>query len=124
MEILRSMAILLLTILVILIGAKAIYKDRFAVLTGTVVTNPTGGTSSTAQGGTVNLDLPDGFTTDNCVVVSMGYDGDHYNYGATGWSLEVLINDSLKKVSVEAYLGNSLGSTYNLPVKIVLMRID
>ena len=118
------MAILLLTILVILIGAKAIYKDRFAVLTGTVATHPTGGTSSTAQGGTVNLDLPDGFTADNCVVVSMGYNGDHYSCGATDWNLKVYINNSLKKVNVEAYYGESLGSTYNLPVKIVLMKID
>ena len=117
------MAILLLTILVILIGAKAIYKDRFAVLTGTVVTKPSG-TSSTEQLGTTDLDLPDGFTTDNCVVVSMGYNGDHYSYGDTDWELNTFINDSLKKVTVEAYLGNSLGSTYNLPVKIVLMRID
>ena len=116
------MAILLLTILVILIGAKAIYKDRFAVLTGTVVTNPD--INSSKQFGTIDLALPDGFTTDNCVVVSMGYGGDHYSYGSIGWSLEVLINDSLKKVSVEACLGKSLGSTYNLPVKIVLMRID
>lgn len=116
------MAILLLTILVILIGAKAIYKDRFAVLTGTVVTNPD--INSSKQFGTIDLALPDGFTADNCVVVSMGHNGDHYSYGATGWSLKVLINDSLKEVSVEAYLGKSLGSTYNLPVKIVLMRID
>lgn len=123
MEILRSMAILLLTILVILIGAKTIYKDRFAVLTGTVVTNPSG-TSSTEQLGTTDLDLPDGFTTDNCVVVSMGYNGDHYSYGDTDWELNTFINDSLKKVTVEAYLGKSLGSAYNMPVKIVLMRID
>ena len=116
------MAILLLTILVILIGAKAIYKDRFAVLTGTVVTNPD--INSSKQFGTIDLALPDGFTTDNCVVVSMGYNGKHYSYGSNGWSLNVLINDSLKKVNVEAYLGESLGSTYNLPVKIVLMRID
>ena len=122
MEILRSMAILLLTILVILIGAKAIYKDRFAVLTGTVVTNPN--TSSSEQTGTIDLALPKGFKSDNCVIVSMGYNGNHYSYGSIGWSLDVLINDSLKKVSVEAYLGESLGSTYNLPVKIVLMRID
>ena len=113
------MAILLLTILVILIGAKAIYKDRFAVLTGTVVTNPN--TSSSEQIGTIDLALPEGFKSDNCVIVSMGYNGNHYSYGSIGWSLEVLINDSLK---VEAYLGKSLGSTYNLPVKIVLMRID
>ena len=116
------MAILLLTILVILIGAKAIYKDRFEVLTGTVVTNPN--TSSSEQIGTIYLALPDGFTTDNCVVVSMGYNGKHYSYGSIGWELETFINDSLKKVTVEAYLGESLGSTYNLPVKIVLMRID
>lgn len=116
------MAILLLIILVILIGAKAIYKDRFAVLTGTVVTNPD--MSSTEQVGTTDLDLPDGFTADNCVVVSMGYDGDRYSYGPAGWVLKTFINDSLKKVTVEAYLGKSLGSTYNLPVKIVLMRID
>ena len=122
MEILRSMAILLLTILVILIGAKAIYKDRFAVLTGTVVTNPN--TSSSGQIGTIDLALPEGFKSDNCVIVSMGYNGDNYSYGSTGWSFNVLIKDSLKKVNVEAYLGQSLGSTYNLPIKIVLMRID
>ena len=122
MEILRSMAILLLTILVILIGAKAIYKDRFAVLTGTVVTNPN--INSSKQLGTIGLALPDGFTTDNCVVVSMGYDGDHYTYGVIGWQLKTYINDSLKEVNVEACYGESLGSTYNLPVKIVLMRID
>ena len=116
------MAILLLTILVILIGAKSIYKDRFAVLTGTVVTNPD--VISSKQFGTIDLALPEGFKSDNCVVVSMGYNGDHYSYGSIGWVLKTFINDSLKKVNVEAYLEESLESTYNLPVKIVLMRID
>lgn len=52
------MVVLLLIIFVIVIGAKIIYKDDYAILTGTI------------QDGQANINYPDGFNKDNCIVVS------------------------------------------------------
>lgn len=52
------MAILLLIILVIAIGSKVIYKDNFAILTGTM------------SNGLVSINYPTGYNKDNCVVIS------------------------------------------------------
>lgn len=97
-------------------------KNEFAVLTGTVETNPAGAPES-EQIGTLNINLPSGFTSSNSVVISQGYEN-NYVAGATGWQLKSEINDNSGKLEIEAFFGRSLGSTYDLPVKIVLMKIS
>lgn len=57
MEIWKYLIILSVTILLILIGSKVIYKDDYAVITGTV------------NGNGVDIEYPKGFTKDNCVCV-------------------------------------------------------
>lgn len=55
------MEILLLIILLIVIGSKVVYKDNFAVLSGTI------------KNGNANINYPEGFNNSNCVVVSQMY---------------------------------------------------
>ena len=61
------MAILLLIILVIAIGSKVVYKDNFAILTGSI----TGSGEANSQA--ININYPDGFTKDNCVVINASF---------------------------------------------------
>lgn len=57
------MVILLLIILVIVLGSKVIYKDNFAILTGTITGDGTESSSDTTN-------YPEGFSKDNCVVLT------------------------------------------------------
>ena len=59
MEISRSLAILLLIILLILIGSSVIYKDNFAVITGII------------ENGKATINYPNGFNSTNCIVTSV-----------------------------------------------------
>lgn len=127
------MAILLLTILVILIGAKAIYKDRFAVLTGT------------AQNGQVAINYPEGFNKDNCIIISNMFkrvgvaETRGFSIGttfipadATSGSLPNSIELQSSGIIVKLkYIYITNGSTptvsnvdYDVDYKIVLMKID
>lgn len=56
------MVILLLIILLIVLGSKVIYKDNFAVITGTI--------SLTNGSGIGYLNYPDGYNYNNCIVIS------------------------------------------------------
>lgn len=69
------MEILLLIILVILVGSKAVYKNDFAVINGTKIIN-----ASTAEN--ISINYPTGFTAENCVPVCCGlkYSNRGYNY--------------------------------------------
>ena len=54
----------MLIILLIVIGSKAIYKDNFAILTGTITGD---GTDSPSM----HMNYPEKFNRDNCVVLSV-----------------------------------------------------
>ena len=95
-------------------------KNEFAVLSGLVETSPAG-TPESEQIGTLSMNLPSGFTSSNSVVISQGY-SNTYGTGTTGWQLKSEINSNSGKLDIEAYLGRSLGSTYYLSVKVVLMK--
>lgn len=58
------MAILLLIILVIAIGSKVVYKDNFAILTGTITGD---GTETTIS---KDISYPKGYNNNNCVVIT------------------------------------------------------
>ena len=68
------MAILLLIILVIAIGSKVVYKDNFAILTGTIPAN-TGADSYSIK----EINYPSGYTKDNCVVVASQFNNSNTN---------------------------------------------
>lgn len=57
------MVISLLIILAIVLGSKVVYKDNFAILTGTITGNGTDSPSDT-------INYPEGFSKDNCVVLT------------------------------------------------------
>lgn len=93
------MAILLLIILVIAIGSKVVYKDNFAVLTGSI-------TGDGTQSPSVEISYPDGFNRDNCVILTAnlqrtansnkGYGAvyDSASYVTGSIPLKVVVDDS------------------------------
>ncbi len=94
------MAILLLIILVIVIGSKVVYKDNFAILTGTITGDGTESPSS-------HIAFPEGFNRDNCVILTANLQrtaNDNKGYGA--------IYDSASYV------------TGSIPLKIVMDNAD
>lgn len=127
------MAILLLTMLVILIGAKAIYKDRFAVLTGT------------AQNGQVTINYPEGFNKDNSIIISNMFkrvgasETRGFSIGTTFVPADGTSGSLPNSIELQSsgiviklkyiYLSNGNTSTvsnvdYDIAYKIVLMKID
>lgn len=126
------MVILLLIILVIVIGAKVIYRDDYVVLTGTIdFTVNTGNTS-----GTKNIDYPEGFTKDNCVPIAIGIAGasssdTEYAYGFSGDHAGSYVTGGIAKslklregyMQLNAYIGTeAAANTRNY--RIVLMKIE
>lgn len=132
MEILRLMAILLLIILVIAIGSKIIYRDNYAILTGTL-----------ENGQAIISEYPEGFNNTNCVILSiMTSHPDHEGQWAIGntFNSAAYVSGS---IPIRAYMKNegivlqakniiltneqSVG-VYDLSVsfkyKIVLMKIS
>lgn len=120
-------------ILLVLIGSKVIYDDKFAIVEGIIVT-PALGSEDTK--GSISLNYPTGFNKNNCMVISLmsqNYGGDGYSYN-TSTSLglaseeiagcyglhaslrsdEIII--SLRKVNVNA-------QPKNIHVRLVLMKL-
>ena len=77
MEIWKCLTILSVTTLLILIGSKVIYKDDYAVITGTMNINQSSD-SKTVLTGSASVNYPDGFNKDNCVVISLGVQQEQY----------------------------------------------
>lgn len=122
---------LLLTILLIVIGSKVVYKDNFAILTGTM------------SDGSATISYPSGYNKDNCVVISTmlkrvgiastrGYaTGTTFlpDDGTLG-SLSNRIELQTSNIVLEArhlYLSNNnvteMNVNYDVYYKIVLMKI-
>ncbi len=60
------MAILLLIILLIVVGSEVVYKDNFAIITGTITGDGTTNPSKT-------INYPIGFNRDNCIVLTVNF---------------------------------------------------
>ena len=69
------MVILLLIILLIVVGNKVIYKDNFAIVTGTISLNN--------GSGIAYLNYPNGYNYSNCIVVAASiaiHDNSTFNF--------------------------------------------
>ena len=127
------MAMLLLIISAIVIGAKVIYKDDYVSLTGTI------------KNGQGTINYPQGFNKDNCIIISNMFkrvgvaeargvsigttfvpaDG---TSGSLPNSIELQSSGIVIKLKY-IYLSNGNTSTvsnvdYDIAYKIVLMKID
>lgn len=119
------MAILLLIILLIVIGSKVVYKDNFAILTGTII-------AEASKSGTANIDYPEGFDVDNCVAISFGVktvENKGFNYFGTYKDSADLLNNSydrklnLNSSNIVVIVKNPNTSSKSIKYMIVLMKI-
>lgn len=114
------MVILLLIILLIVVGSKVVYKDNFAVITGTIsLTNGTGNTS---------VNYPKGFTRTNCVAISIGMDivgTDIFSYFSTSISNSIYeARFGPDNILINTKSVDGLGSSNTKRFKLVLMKIN
>lgn len=115
-------------ILIILIGAKYINQNEFAILSGEMVLEAN--TSEQAseyicQKSSIILDYPKGFNKDNCVVVSIGRSGvDCISYGwTTPVSAENIFN-GVEPISVILYDNNSSTTDFKNKIKIIVGNLS
>lgn len=118
-------------------GSSVIYKDNFAVVTGSL-SGPAGGNGE-YQG---DINYPDGFNQDNCVVISCSLDLENsatiWGSGATfdsssfiGGALPtyVCLQENIIKIEIRNIRIDSTAKVFSLPLeatinyKIVLMKI-
>lgn len=114
------MARLLLIILLIVVGSKVIYKDNFAVITGTIsLTNGQGNTS---------VNYPEGYTRTNCVAISIGLDivgTDIFSYFSTSISNSIYeVRFGPDNIIVNSKSIDGIGTTNTKQFKLVLMKIN
>lgn len=122
---------MLLAILLVLLGnatklggkeaGQYTTNDKFAVLTGNITLE--------ASGGSVSVNYPSGFTKDNCVVIACGI-----TYNSGGWrafgtvqaavSTGARLNPSNITVGCYPIQGNTSGPTGTFNYKLVLMKIS
>ena len=120
-------------ILLILIGNKVLYDDRFAILEGIIIT-PALGSEDTK--GSISLNYPTGFNKDNCVVIGLmsqntGNDEKSYNTSSSiGLSAEEVrgcygLQASLRGdgILISLYKVNKNAQQKNIHVRIVLMKL-
>lgn len=138
------MVILLAIILLMLIGSPVIYKDNMAVITGTLKLN-----ANTQEKAVENIctytdtkiNYPNGFSADNCVLISCGRQNNN-NFGyAYGWDNYIDSMDSLLGIvpmrinlygdstteyanKIRLQMGNLSTNEVSVPYKIVLMKIS
>ena len=137
MEILRSMGILLLIILVIVIGNKVVFKDDYAVITGSLTAEGSSNPGQSYQQSIKQIPYPTGYNNTNCVCVSFGTTRNskenQYKYdGSEGIasSSSSLVSGNIPKglylnsdnIVVHAY--NIAESSLTIYYKIVLMKIS
>lgn len=75
MEIWKLLISLSVIILLIIIGSSVVYKDNYALITGTI----------SANNGSASVKYPSGFNNENCVIVSYmlnRYDNGKYGTGS------------------------------------------
>lgn len=125
------MARLLLIILLIVVGSKVIYKDNFAILEGTLTTPESGSETLSVQR---DVNYPNDFNADNCVVISylakrnddFGWatytpkDAAGYLIGSAG--LRVLLKSNNITIAKDKSDSSEPSTTVNY--KIILMKIN
>lgn len=114
------MVILLLIILLIAIGGKVVYNDKFALLTGNI--------QLSNGAGNATIEYPSGFTRENCVSISVGLDiigTDNFSYFFNGTSnscFEVRLGPENLFLNAKSITGS--GSSNLKQYRIVLMKIN
>lgn len=112
------MVILSVTILLIAIGVKVVYKNDFAVIEGEI---------TLANGsGNVRVSYPAGFDSKSIVIsIGMGRtDSNQYlEYGHVASSVIPGVHLTMSDISITAYSVGGAGPTKSVPYKIVLMKI-
>lgn len=120
----------MLIILLIVIGSKVIYKDNFAILTGTIDLVISGENTT----GYKDINYPEGFNKDNCVVVACGISGNtngntEFAFGDSGDNASSYVTGAMPRmvrlreesINFQIYLGiKASNGTRNY--KIVLMK--
>lgn len=125
--ILILMVMLFVTILKIVIGNKAIYKNDFAVITGSMNIN-----ANTTE--TKLIEYPDGLSSENCVPISCGIsiiENRGYNYVGHNVNSGSILNNAydrnlnLKANSIQLMVTNpDTSNTKTVYYKIILMKIS
>ena len=130
MEIWKSLALLLVILLVLLGNANKlgnkdasqyVTNDRFAVITGTITINN--------GNGIVSVDYPTGFSQQNCVPVSYGFnyvtDGTWLGFGVISgiYSTGVRLTSTKVTFMVNTLLSGG-GKSFTSNYKLVLMKIS
>lgn len=142
MEIWKSLALLLVILLVLLGNANKLgnkeasqytTNDKFAVLTGTI-TMPEA--NAEIGSGSISFPMPSGFTKDNCIVIGlMSRVPDMYSRWATtgcsASSARSIGNYNLKAIfwenntiRVDTMKGTAEQPSWQVEVKVVLMKIS
>lgn len=106
-------------ILVLLIGQKYVNEEKFAILSGDI----------TLQNGAgkTQIDYPEGFTKDNCVVISAGCSYASTGVIGFGFVQSTFGTGAILSNNKIAFVGNSIdgeGPTGNYKFKIALMKIS
>ena len=127
------MAILLLIILLIVVGANVAYADDFAVIRSSVTLNGSSNPGNSYAQTIWNIDYPEGFNKDNCVVLAFGgkFEGEGFTYGyvenasasvaAVGGSISRTL--TLNSDNIQAQAWNISGTEKVFRYRIVLMKV-
>ncbi len=139
-EILKLVTILSVTILLIIIGNKVIYENNFAIIEGSIVCNANtldplkGEVTYTSK----EIDFPQGFNKDNCIVLSLGGrnfdDGRGYSYKFSGATeaTDLVLGTEAKRIElgsrsdnekINLMVGNISTEVKTKYYRIVLMKI-
>ena len=68
MEIWKYLIVLSVTILLIIVGSKVVYNDRFVTITGTIAMPEANDSLLT---GSIDITYPNGFNSENCIIISL-----------------------------------------------------
>lgn len=104
-------------IFLVLIGNKVIYKNDFAVVTGTI---------SLSNGeGTTTLNYPSGFDATNCVAIATGIDifaTNYFTYNCAN-TMSFSTRFTASNINVVVKNSDSSGTTATKNVQVILMKI-
>lgn len=113
------MVILLLITLIIVIGKAYVNENKFGVVTGNVTLEN--------GAGLARVDYPEGFTKDNCVVISAGCQYASTGVIGFGFVQSTFGTGATLSGNKIAFVANSIdeiGPSGTYPFKVVLMKIN
>ena len=143
MEIWKYLIVLSVIILLIIVGSKVVYNDRFVTIIGkaTLTANTQEkATNNKCTFTNIKIDYPDGFTAENCVLISYSRQHNSNTGYSYGWDkyLESMVNligvipvritffgNSTTEYSnkIRLQLGNLSTSEADISFKITLMKL-